>query len=136
MVDKEIEKKIIDVTLEENKFISTNNYKVVKLKQDCCEYEGIITDSSLNPYGIAHGGYIFGLADTAGGAIARMNGCNPVTSNASITFLHKAKGKKIKAIAKPLKRGKTLTNCEVEIYDEDDKLVAKAMFEYFNLYEK
>lgn len=132
-MDKKIEKKIMDVTLQENRFININNYKLVELKDDYCKLEGIVTESSLNPYGIAHGGYIFGLADTAGGAVARMSGCDPVTTNSNITFLHKAKGNKLIAIARPLKRGRTLTNCEVEIFDEENKLVAKVVLEYFNL---
>lgn len=132
-MDKKIEKKIIDVTLEENRFINTNNYKLVELNDDYCKLEGTITESSLNPYGIAHGGYIFGLADTAGGAVARMSGCDPVTSTSNITFLRKAKGNKLVAVARPLKRGRTLTNCEVEIFDEEDKLIAKVIIEYFNL---
>ena len=132
-MDKKIEKKIMEIVNAEKGFIKNNKYRLIELRDDYCCLEGIMTESSLNPYGIAHGGYIFGLADTAGGAVARMSGCDPVTSTSSITFLRKAKGSRLIAKARPLKRGKTLTNCEVEIFDEEDKLVAKVILEYFNL---
>ena len=132
-MDKEMQEKIKQVLAEKNRFIMANNFRLLELEEDHCVLEGIITESSLNPYGTVHGGYFFGLADTAGGTIARMSGGNPVTSSANIVFLHKAKGTRLVAIAKPLKRGKTLTICEVEIFDDQEKMVAKATMEYFNL---
>ena len=48
-------------------FIEANNYNVVLVKPNYCELEGIITSTSTNHLNIAHGGFIFGLADTAAG---------------------------------------------------------------------
>ena len=132
-MDKKILKKANDILSEKGKYISSNNFKLIELEENYCSLEGTITENSLNPYNTVHGGYIFGLADTAGGTIARINGGSPVTSSASITFLHKGKGSKLIAKAKSIKRGKTLTICEVEIFDEENILVAKVILEYFNL---
>ena len=97
--------KIAKEALENDKgFIGNNNYKVIKVEDNYCELEGIITQSSLNNLKIAHGGYIFGLADTAAGIAAMTNGGNVVTVNSNINYISPAKGNKIKARKKERKR--------------------------------
>jgi len=112
-------------------FVSSNNYRLVDVSDNYCKLEGIITESSLNPYGIAHGGYIFGLADTASGIAARSKGRSAVTSSSYISYLRKVKGNKIIAEAICLKEGNNVSNYEVSIFDDDENIVAKGMFEYF-----
>ena len=63
--------KLAKEALENDKgFIGNNNYKVIKVEDNYCELEGVLSNSSLNNFGVAHGGYIFGLADTAAGIAA------------------------------------------------------------------
>ncbi len=112
-------------------FMKANNYEVLKVSENYCELEGKITDTSLNPYGIAHGGYIFGLADTAAGIASRTDGRIAVTCNSSIDYLKSCKGSKIKAVAKCLKNGNSISVYEVHIYDEDENLVARVNVSYF-----
>ena len=112
-------------------FIAANNYSVLKLEENYCEMEGIITENSYNPYGIVHGGYLFGLADTIGGLAARASGRNAVTINSNIDYLKACRGGKVKAIAKCLKTGKTISVYEVFLYDETENLIAKASLSYF-----
>lgn len=130
MKKEELKKQIEEVMLH-NGFVSNNNYKLIDVDDNYCELEGIITDTSLNPYNIAHGGYIFGLADTAAGIAARTKGRNAVTVSSSISYIRMVKGNQIKAIAKCLKEGKNISNYEVEILDEDNKLSAKVLIEYY-----
>ena len=112
-------------------FISNNNYKIIEVKDNYCVLEGTITETSLNNFGIAHGGYIFGLADTAAGIAAMSKGRKAVTLSSNINYLKKAKGNKLVAKATLLKEGKNISNYEVSIYDEKDNLIAKATIEYF-----
>ena len=112
-------------------FISANNYEVVKVMDHYCELEGIITDTSTNHLGIAHGGYIFGLADTAAGIAAMTDERVAVTIDSSIQYLKAGKGSKLKAVAKALKVGKSVGFFEVLIYDLEDSLIAKANINYF-----
>lgn len=42
--------------LEDNGFISNNNYKLLYVDNGACEMEATITNSSMNPYGMIHGG--------------------------------------------------------------------------------
>jgi len=111
-------------------FMFANNYEVVKVSNNYCELVGNITESSVNHLGVAHGGYIFGLADTAGGIAAMTDGRQVVTINSSIDYLKTVKGNKIKAVAKCLKNGKRVSFFEVLIYDELDNLVAKSSINY------
>ena len=98
--------KLAKEALENDKgFIGNNNYKVIKVEDNYCEVEGIITQSSLNNLKIAHGGYIFGLADTAAGIAAMTNGGNVVTIDSNINYIRPAKGNKIIAIATSIKNG-------------------------------
>ena len=112
-------------------FIEANNYEILKVEENYCELEGTITKSSTNHLGIAHGGYIFGLADTAAGVAAMTDGRNAMTINSSIDYLKVSKGNKLKAIAKCIKNGKTVSFFEVLIYDTEETLIAKANINYF-----
>lgn len=114
-----------------NGFIYNNNYKIIEVKDNYCVLEGTITKTSLNNFGIAHGGYIFGLADTAAGIAAMSKGRKTVTLSSNINYLKKAKGNKLIAKTLCLKEGKNISNYEVSIYDEKDNLIAKATMEYF-----
>ena len=111
-------------------FISANNYSVILVEPDYCELEAKITETSTNHLNIAHGGFIFGLADTAAGIVAMTNGKTAVTVNSSINYLKPSKGNKLKAVAKCIKRGKTIGFFEVLIYDENDVLTSIANITY------
>lgn len=116
-----------------NGFIKANNYKIIKVENNYCELEGKLTETSLNPFGIAHGGYIFGLADTAAGIAAMTDGRKAVTINSTIDYFNMAKSNKLKAITKCLKAGKNISNFEVFIYDEENNLIAKSNVNYYYL---
>lgn len=114
-----------------NGFILNNNYKLLEINNNSCIVEGIITNTSKNNYNIAHGGYIFGLADTAGGIAAMLNGRKAVTLSSNINYIKKAKGNRLIAKTICLKEGKTISNYEISIYDEENNLIAKSTIKYF-----
>ena len=111
-------------------FIANNNYKLISVENGNSVLSADITETSLNPYGLPHGGFIFGLADTAAGVAARSNGRNAMTVSADIDYLHAAKGNKLIAEATCIKDGKTISVYEVSISDEN-RLISKATFTYF-----
>lgn len=120
-----------EVLKKQKGFIASNNYEVVKVEEHYCELEGIIIETSVNHLGIAHGGFVFGLADTAAGIAAMTDGRTAVTIDSSIQYLKACRGTKLKAIAKCLKVGKNVSFFDVLIYDDEDSLVAKANINYF-----
>ena len=111
-------------------FIKNNNYNIVEVREDYCKLEGIITETSLNNLNMAHGGYLFGLADTAGGIAAMTGGRGVVTINSSISYVKPARGSKLTAIAELLQKGNTIATFEIEIFDDENDLVSKATITY------
>lgn len=116
-------------------FIGNNNYNVVKVEEGYCELEGIISETSYNNMNIVHGGYIFGLADTAAGIAALSsvygNDVNIVTVDANINYFKPAKGEKLIAKAKTIKPGKTISVIEVEIFNDRNDMVAKTTMTFY-----
>lgn len=112
-------------------FIKNNHYSLISVGKDSCVMEAEVTEESLNPYGMVHGGFMFGLADTAAGVAARSSGRSAVTLSSHIEYLHACHGSKIKAVVEALKVGKSISVYEVFIYDEKDVMVAKATVDYF-----
>lgn len=111
-------------------FIKDNNFEVIEVRENYCKLKGIITESSKNHLDICHGGYIFGLADTAAGIAAMTDGRTAVTISSNIDYLKPASTKTLKAIATCTKSGKTISFFEVKVYDEEEKLIAKANINY------
>lgn len=114
-------------------FIKNNHYQLVDIKKDYCVMEAEIKEESLNPYGMVHGGFLFGLADTAAGVAARSSGRKAVTLSSHIEYLHACHGSKIKVVVEAVKTGKNVSVYEVCIYDDKETMVAKATVDYFYL---
>ena len=110
--------------LLEKGFFKHNNYHVEKIEEGNVELKADITENALNPYGIAHGGFLFGLGDMVMGIIASKNGRNAVTMNSHISFLSPAKGKYILARGELIKEGKTTCVVRANIYDDQEKIIA------------
>ena len=122
--------------LEKDKgFIGSNNYNVIKVDENYCELEGVISESSYNNMNIVHGGYIFGLADTAAGIAALScvfeGNVNIVTVDANINYFKPGKGERLVAKANVIKPGKTLSVVEVEIYNDNNDMVAKSTMTFY-----
>ena len=103
-------------------FFKHNNMQIVDLEKAILKTE--ISNNSLNVYGIAHGGLIFGLGDNAMGLLLAATKKKGVTLSSTINYLYPGKGKWL--IAKPeiIKAGKTTAVLKANIYDEEDHLVA------------
>lgn len=136
MTDEEIRKVMEEKFYDRQGFIKHNGYKFVEGKKDYCVLSAELTDNSLNPYGMAHGGFIFGLADTAAGVAASSTGRAALTVNSNIEYLKGAKGTSIKAVATALKTGRTISVYEVNIYNDQEQLVSKGTFTYYYIEEK
>ncbi len=87
-----------------------------------------------NPVGSVHGGCIFSLADTIGGAAAASCGGKMTTISSDFHYLLPAIGsRKLYAQAKEIKRGKRISVCDVEIRNDENKLIGKGTFSYYNM---
>jgi uncharacterized protein (TIGR00369 family) len=83
----------------------------------------------LNSLGVVHGGIISSLADVAMCNVPEgdTRGVQKVvTVDLKVSFLNPAKGEFLLADARIFKKGKNLIHSECLIYDDQNKLVAKA----------
>ncbi len=114
-------------------FFKENNYKIIEIDKDKCILEGIVTESSLNFLGIIHGGYIFGLIDTAAGMLVNNMEEKAVTTSAFVDYIKKATGKSLVATAKFIKKGRHISNIDVEVIDKSGTLIAKAIVNFMRI---
>ena len=124
--------------------------KLLKYRNECSPYTrwcGIVTHDikegyayltkeivaeDLNMFQNAHGGSIFALADTAAGAAAASHGFKSVTINCSYHYMRGAVlGDILTAIARETKHGRTICVYEVEVKNQNDKLLGTGTFTYF-----
>ena len=91
-----------------------------------------ITKKHTNAHGIAHGGVLMALADTAMGASCMSVNKKVVTMDLNINFIKAAKlGENVIAIAEVLHDGNKTMVSEVQILGETGNLCAKARGTFF-----
>lgn len=80
----------------------------------------------LNPNGTIHGAALVALADSIAmaGLIYTYDLVPAATTNLSISFLKTVKTGEVRAEAKILSKGRTVSAWQVDCYDEDDNLLA------------
>ena len=106
-------------------FVANNHMEIVDIiNGKSSVLKAYLDETSMNPYGMAHGGFIFGLGDTAMGVVSRTTGRKSVTLSANISYLRPSVGKYLTAKAEMIKDGKKTSYLRTNIYDENDKLVA------------
>ena len=111
-------------------FIKNHGFELVSVTKNKAILECDIKENELNPMKIAHGGLLFGLADTAAGTLAFANNRKCVTISANINYLKPAKNKVI-ATATILKEGKNIGYYNVEIRNKKNELVAISMINMY-----
>ena len=85
-----------------------------------------VTEKSLNPYGMAHGGFLFTLADSVAG------GSYSVTLQSNIHYMKAAKlGDTLSVTGSCTHDGSRTKVVEVKIENQDKKLLASASFTMF-----
>lgn len=117
--------------LNESGFLKYNNIEILSMDKDKCQVKLTITEHSLNPYGIVHGGLTFALGDTAMGVLCKVMGKNVVTLDSNINYLKPGKGSYLLAIPKLIKMGKTTCVLATEIFDEKSNLIAVMYGTYY-----
>ena len=121
-----------DVTkIKDTGFMTYNGLYIVEAKDNYAKIGVDITDKSLNPYGIVHGGLIYTIADSAMGIALATSGRMGVTLNCNIEYLAPGTGKKLFADTEIVKDGKTIVVMRVKVVDENETLIATATGTYF-----
>ena len=121
----------------EKGFIKYNGYKVVEVERGVkIVMEASLTEDFLNPYGFAHGGFIFGLGDTAMGVLSKSTDKDAVTLSSTISYLRPTVGTRVKAVAEIVKDGKKTCYLKCNIYDDKDRLTAVMDANYYYIEEE
>lgn len=91
-----------------------------------------VTEKSLNPYGMAHGGFLFILADSVAGLTTVASGSYSVTLQSNIHYMKAAKlGDTLSVIGSCTHDGSRTKVVEVKIENQDKQLLASASFTMF-----
>ena len=123
---------MVDVTkIKDTGFMTYNGLYIVETKENYAKIAVDITEKSLNPYGIVHGGLIYTLADSAMGIALATSGRMGVTLNCNIDYLAPGTGKTLLADTEIIKDGKTIVVIRVKVIDENETLIATVTGTYF-----
>ncbi len=100
--------------------------KITVAEADRLELEMPIRVEMTQHHGFVHGGCVAAFADTAAAWSAALACCKDVvTSNYSVQLLAPARGKKLHAIAEPVKVGRSSVTVDVKVFSVDDEDQAK-----------
>ncbi|VBB06309.1 Hypothetical protein LUCI_1539 [Lucifera butyrica] len=118
---------------DRNPFVKLLDISVVKFQEGMAELSmPVISGKHTNLHGFAHGGSLFSLADTAMGAACGSLGKRVVTLTMSMNFVKSAgPGEVARSIGRVIHNGRTTMVVEAEIFDANEKLLAKATGTFF-----
>ena len=116
---------------EKDGFFKHNNYHVIEANENEVIIRADITENSMNPYGMAHGGFIFGLGDTVMGMLAATIDKKALTLNANISYLAPGTGEYLIAKGEIVKKGKTISLLRANIYNDQKKLISTMESTYY-----
>ncbi len=108
-----------------------NGITVADVGEGFCVVEGELNDKAFNPWGMAHGGFVYSLCDVAAGVAVAYTGRHCVTLSGSMSYLRPSKGTKLRAEGRIIKDGKTIVVVEASVYDDGGTLTARGSFELF-----
>lgn len=119
---------------ENNSFASFLGITTLEMKEGYASGEMRLEKHHKNAVNSVHGGCIFALADTIGGAAAASHGTRITTISGDFHFVSAAfDSKLLEATAREVKFGKKICVYDVEVRDETGKMIAKGLFSYYNL---
>lgn len=121
----------MDLVNEQNGFLKHNDIIILESNEKTSKVKMNISENSLNPYGIVHGGLIFSMGDTVMGITIRSTGRDAVTLDGTINYLKPGKGKYLIATSEVIKVGKTTSVLMANIYNDKEELIAVMSATYY-----
>jgi acyl-CoA thioesterase len=121
MVDFE---KIKEYLNNEDRFCRFNGIRLTEVGDGCAEAVLQISENSLNGRDVVQGGAVMTLADLAFAGAINGSGVSGVTLNCTANFIRPGTGKFLRAAARKISQGKKTAVYNVEVFQDDGKLVA------------
>ena len=120
--------------LDESEFIKMLGIEISELDDDHALGRMPFKSLYLNPYGSMHGGCLYSLADTVAGSLANSMGGNVMTVEGKLSFLEAAWDTQyVYCLARLRRCGSHLINVDVDITDDDKKLLDCGNFTFFRI---
>jgi len=85
-------------------------------------------------HGVAHGGVLAALVDTAGGIATSLSyplGTRVATIELKVNYLEAVPGGFVEAAAKVVRKGRHIAVVDCDVRDQDKRLVVKALMSFF-----
>ena len=109
-----------------------DNHKVITNVEGNFVMEIKVTENALNPYGTAHGGFLYTLCDTAAGATAATLGDYTVSLQGNINYIKPARKDDILTVnGKCIHNGNKTKVINVEITNQRNQLICSSSFTMF-----
>ena len=108
-----------------------NHIFVTDVEPESAVVEAELRPESLNPLGMAHGGFVYSMCDVAAGVIIAQYADKFVTLSGNLYFMRQSKGKKLRCEARIIKRGRTVNVVDTCVFDDSGTLTAKGTFEIY-----
>ena len=129
--DDSVKAKVLE-SLSENEFACYIGLEFLELEDKYIRARIPFRDKILNPYGSAHGGVLYALADITAGTLACFSGKFVVTVDGHMNYLSSAEDTDyIYCEAKTVKSGKTLIVIKIKIKNDKGKLLDDGSFTFF-----
>lgn len=109
---------------QDDRFCRYNEMRIDVIRPGYAEAVMEITENKLNGLGIAQGGAIFTLADLAFAGASNAAGFRTVAFTSNISFVRPGTGKRLRAIATEVSRGRRTGVYCVQVFNDDGKIVA------------
>ncbi len=111
------------------------HYTVATGDEVACEFE--VEDRHLQPFGLVHGGVHCGVIETVASIGATLHvralGMEAVGLENTTSFIRAASSGRLRAVARPISRGRTNQLWEAWIRDEKHRLVAQGRVRLQNI---
>ena len=131
-MDKQEYLNLVNTRCEYNKY---NHIYTTDIGPDFSVVEVELRPESLNPLGMAHGGFVYSMCDVASGVLASGIERRGVTLSANMQYLRPSRGKSLRAEAKIIKSGRKVLFIETNVYNDEGVHTARGEFQIFILEE-
>ena len=108
----------------DDRFCRYNEMRIDVIRPGYAEAVMKITENKLNGLGIAQGGAIFTLADLAFAGASNAAGFRTVAFTSNISFIRPGTGRRLRAVATEVSRGRRTGVYSVQEFNDDGKVVA------------
>lgn len=107
-----------------DRFATSNGIELVECRPGYAKAQLQVEDRHLNGADVVHGGVLFTLADFAFAAAVNSYGKVTLSINAYISYFKASSEGVLTAECYEISRSNRLTNCEINVYNEDKELLA------------